>query len=135
MEKKNRIVENLIYLSIPTMIEHVLSTLLQYVDTAMVGHLGEEATAAVSVTTTIGWLVGSLMYAIGVALLSLMSQAVGRGDEAEVKDMASQAVYLVLGAGVVLGSISLILAPYIPVWMGAAESVRRPPILLLFLCL
>lgn len=126
MDKKKRIVENLIYLSIPTMIEHVLSTLLQYVDTAMVGHLGEEATAAVSVTTTIGWLVGSLMYAIGVALLSLMSQAVGRGDEAEVKDMASQAVYLVLGAGVVLGSISLILAPYIPVWMGAAESVRGP---------
>lgn len=126
MESKNKIVQNLIYLSIPTMIEQVLSTLLQYVDTAMVGHLGEEATAAVSVTTTIGWLVGSLMYAIGIALLSLMSQAVGRGDHEEIKRMASQAVYLVVGAGVILGTISLVLAPYIPVWMGAAENVQGP---------
>lgn len=126
MEKKQHIIQNLIYLSIPTMLEQVLSTLLQYVDTAMVGHLGEEATAAVSVTATIGWLVGSLMYAIGIALLSLMSQAVGRGDEAEVKSMASQAIYLVLGAGVIIGAVSLALAPYIPGWMGAAESVQGP---------
>ncbi|MBO4953513.1 MAG: hypothetical protein J6C99_11495 [Lachnospiraceae bacterium] len=39
---------SLISLSIPTILEEVLSTLLQYVDTAMVGHLGEKATAAVS---------------------------------------------------------------------------------------
>ena len=37
---------SLITLSIPTVLEEVLSTLLQYVDTAMVGHLGEKATAA-----------------------------------------------------------------------------------------
>ena len=42
----------LLVLSIPTIIEEILSTLLQYVDTAMVGRLGEEATAAVSTTTT-----------------------------------------------------------------------------------
>ncbi len=34
---------SLISLSIPTILEEVLSTLLQYVDTAMVGHLGEKA--------------------------------------------------------------------------------------------
>ena len=49
----------LITLSIPTIIEQVLSILLQYIDTAMVGRLGEQATAAVSVTTTITWLIGS----------------------------------------------------------------------------
>ena len=37
--------QSLITLSIPTVLEEVLSTLLQYVDTAMVGHLGEKATA------------------------------------------------------------------------------------------
>ena len=42
-------------LSLPTMVEEILRTLLQYVDTAMVGQLGEQATAAVSVTTTITW--------------------------------------------------------------------------------
>ena len=124
MDNKNGIIKNLVFLSIPTVIEQILSTLLQYVDTAMVGQLGEEATAAVSTTATIGWLVGSLMFAPGVALLSLMSQAVGRGDKDEVKKLASQSIYLVIGVAVVLGGLSVGLAPYIPVWMGTAENVR-----------
>lgn len=43
----------LITLWIPTILEEVFSTLLQYVDMAMVGHLGEKATAAVSTITKI----------------------------------------------------------------------------------
>ena len=35
--------KTLIVLAVPTMVEEVLATLLQYVDTAMVGHLGEQA--------------------------------------------------------------------------------------------
>ncbi len=54
------ILRTLIFMSIPTIIEEVLATLLQYVDTAMVGHLGENATAAVSVTATVTWLVNSV---------------------------------------------------------------------------
>ena len=64
---------SLISLSIPTILEEILSTLLQYVDTAMVGHLGEKATAAVSTTTTIGWLIHSIPGAIAVAMLVLAS--------------------------------------------------------------
>ena len=53
-QKINRreILKTLVMLSIPTILEEILSTLLQYVDTAMVGHLGEKATTSVSVTTT-----------------------------------------------------------------------------------
>lgn len=58
MYKQKNLLTELIVLAIPTICEEILSTLLQYVDTAMVGHLGEEATAAVSTTTTIGWLIG-----------------------------------------------------------------------------
>ena len=65
----------LLVLSIPTIIEEILSTLLQYVDTAMVGRLGEEATAAVSTTTTVTWLVNSVPGAIGTAMLILISRA------------------------------------------------------------
>ncbi|HIW42085.1 MAG TPA: hypothetical protein H9743_08115, partial [Candidatus Mediterraneibacter vanvlietii] len=37
-----------------------LATLLQYVDTVMVGQLGEQATASVSITTNVTWLVNSV---------------------------------------------------------------------------
>ena len=64
----------LITLAIPTILEQILSTLLQYVDTAMVGHLGEQATASVSITTTITWLFASVPSAIGVAVLALIAR-------------------------------------------------------------
>ncbi len=80
-ERYEFLLRTLLLLSIPTIAEEVLTTLLQYVDTAMVGRLGEQATAAVSVTTTINWLLGSIFSAIGTAVLTLISQAIGAGKQ------------------------------------------------------
>lgn len=77
---------SLITLSIPTVLEEVLSTLLQYVDTAMVGHLGEKATAAVSTTTTIGWLIHSIPSAIAVAVLAIASKANGACGRSQTEE-------------------------------------------------
>lgn len=82
-QKINRreILKTLVTLSIPTILEEILSTLLQYVDTAMVGHLGEKATASVSVTTTVTWLVNSIPAALGVAVLSMTAKHWGAATE------------------------------------------------------
>lgn len=126
-EGENReILQTLITLSIPTVIEEILRTLLQYVDTAMVGRLGEQATAAVSVTTTITWLVNSISAAAAVAVLAMVSKAVGSGDKKLVRKIAQQALLLTAVFGVLIGGISVFLSPYIPVWMGAEEAVQRP---------
>ena len=50
----------------PTMLEQLMQTAVQYIDTAMVGSLGTQATAAVGATTTLNWLVGSTISAVGV---------------------------------------------------------------------
>lgn len=84
-DHKYTLLKMLIFLAIPTVIEEVLSTLLQYVDTAMVGHLGEEATAAVNVTTTVTWLIGCTYSAVGIGVLSLIARAEGEGDREQVK--------------------------------------------------
>ena len=69
----------------PTMLEQLLQTAVQYIDTAMVGSLGTQATAAVGSTATVGWLVGSSTYAFGVGFLAYISQALGAGDESRPK--------------------------------------------------
>ncbi len=114
----------LIVLAVPTVIEEILSTLLQYVDTAMVGHLGEEATAAVNVTTTITWLVSSVYSAVGIGILAMIAKAIGQKDDTLVKTISKQAVLLVAVIGSITGVISMILSPFIPKWMGAEEHVR-----------
>lgn len=122
---KKEIARTLIVLSIPIMLEEILSTLFQYVDTAMVGHLGEAATASVSVTTTITWLVNSIPHAISIAILAMVAKALGAKDEKRIRKISMQALMLAVVCGIITGVISLICSPYIPVWMGTDKSIRH----------
>ena len=53
----------------PTMLEQFMQTAVQYIDTAMVGTLGTQATAAVGSTGTVNWLIESTISAIGIGFL------------------------------------------------------------------
>ncbi len=108
----------------PTMLEQLLSTLVQYIDTAMVGSLGTTATAAVGSTTTVNWLVGSTVSAVGVGFLAFVSQSLGRGDAESARRAASQAVLAVLAVGSVFTVLTLALSPVVPMLMQVDESAR-----------
>lgn len=125
MKHKNlSLLKTLVFLSIPTVLEEIMSTLLQYVDTAMVGRLGEQATASVSVTTTVSWLVHSIPSAIGVGVLALISRAVGSEDEELVNRLSKQTMILVLVSGGIIGGLSMALSPIIPKLMGADKAIQ-----------
>ncbi len=119
------LLRTLVFLAFPTIVEEVLATLLQYVDTAMVGRLGEQATASVSITTNVTWLVNSVPGAIGTAVLVLISKALGAGDERQVRRLSQQALFLAVLSGLLLSVVSIMLSPYIPVWMGAEEAIQE----------
>ena len=59
-------VPTILTLAWPTMLEELMQTAVQYIDTAMVGAIGTQATAAVGATSTVNWLIGSTVAAIGV---------------------------------------------------------------------
>lgn len=120
------VLKTLIALSIPTILEEILSTLLQYVDTAMVGQLGEKATAAVSTTTTINWLIHAVPAAVAVAILALASKANGAGDMKRLKKLSGQAVLYGLVSGLIIEVVAIVLSPFIPIWMGVELDIRRP---------
>ena len=56
----------LLTLSWPVMLENAMQTLVQYVDTAMVGVLGAQASAAVGLTGSVTWLVNGVFFAAGI---------------------------------------------------------------------
>ena len=134
MDRRNRsILYELITLSIPTILEEVMSTLLQYVDTAMVGHLGQQATASVSTTTTVTWLVHSIPYSIAIAVMALAAKAYGARDHALVRKIVSQSFLLTLVVGIVLTVVCMALSPFIPIWMNAEQAVQGPASLYFFI--
>ncbi|MBQ9196938.1 MAG: MATE family efflux transporter [Clostridia bacterium] len=109
----------------PTMLEQAMSTAVQYVDAAMVGRLGAEATAAVGVTTTINWMIGSTVSALGIGFLSFIAQAYGAGDRQRAARASSQAVLAVLASGILFTVLPLALHRQVPIWMQADESIRE----------
>ena len=80
----------------PTMLEQLMETAVQYVDTAMVGSLGTYATAAVGATTTVNWLINSTISALAIGFLAFVARACGAGDTKRAGKAASQAVLAVL---------------------------------------
>ncbi len=108
----------------PTMLEQLLSTAVQYIDTAMVGTLGTEATAAVGATTTVNWLLNSTVSAAGVGFLAFIARAYGAGDRESGRKASSQAVLVTLALGVAFTVLSLSLSGVIPVWMQVDEPIR-----------
>ena len=109
----------------PTMLEQLMQTAVQYIDTAMVGALGTDATAAVGATSTVNWLIGSTISAFGIGFLSYIAKACGAGDKAAAKRAASQAALVVLIAGIVFTALTLSLSSFVPVWMQVDESIRN----------
>lgn len=108
----------------PTMLEQAMHTAVQYIDTAMVGTLGTQATAAVGATSTVQWLVGSTVTALGIGFLSYIAKAFGAQNKKAAKQASAQAVLSILVMGTVLTIITCGLSSYVPVWMQVDPNVQ-----------
>ena len=108
----------------PTMLEQLMQTAVQYIDTAMVGSLGTQATAAVGATSTVGWLIGSTISATSVGFLSFIARACGANDREAARRSVSQAVLATLVLGVIFTIIPLVLSGLVPVWMQVDASIQ-----------
>lgn len=113
-----------IALAWPTMLEQLMQTAVQYVDTAMVGSLGTSATAAVGSTTTVNWLIGSTISAFGVGFLAYISQARGAGEHERARLASAQSVLAVLVVGLFFTAVTLSLSSMVPAWMQVDENIR-----------
>lgn len=130
MEKSKRsflpwgMVSTILTLAWPTMLEELMQTAVQYIDTAMVGAIGTQATAAVGATSTVNWLISSTVAAIGVGFLSFVSQACGAGDTKRAGKASSQAVLAVLVCGTFFTVLMLALSSKVPVWMQVDPAIQ-----------
>lgn len=108
----------------PTMLEQLMQTAVQYIDTAMVGTLGTQATAAVGATGTVNWLVGSTISALSVGFLAYISQALGAGDRERARRASGQAVLATVTVGLIFTFLLTGLSGRVPVWMRVDGAIR-----------
>jgi len=109
----------------PTMFEQLLQTAVQYIDTAMVGTLGTQATAAVGATSTVSWLVGSSVSALGIGFLTFIAQAYGAGNKDQASRYTAQAVFVTIITGILFTILTLSLSSMVPVWMQVDPTIQN----------
>ena len=109
----------------PTIVEQVMQTAVQYIDTAMVGSLGTQATAAVGATSTINWLVMGTITAISIGFLSYIARAIGANDYDLAKKYVAQSVFVTLVVGIISTIILTLLSYKIPLWMQVDYDILK----------
>ncbi len=120
-----RMLPLILTLAWPTMLEQLMQTAVQYIDTAMVGSLGTDATAAVGSTTTVNWLVGSSVSALGVGFIAFISRSLGAGKKNLAVRASSQSVLAVLVSGLLFTAVTLSVSPFVPALMQVDEGIRE----------
>lgn len=109
----------------PTMLEQLMQTAVQYIDTAMVGSLGTQATAAVGATSTVNWLIGSSVSALGVGFLSFIAQAYGARNKEAASRAVMQAVIVTILVGTLFTALTLGLSGLVPVLMQVDPAIQE----------
>ena len=109
----------ILYLAWPLFVEQVLSTLVSFVDTAMVGSLGAAATASVSISNSFVFLINGVIIALGVGITAYVARNVGAKDYEAAKAYIRHALLLLLFIGLPVALVPAFLHRQIPKWMGA----------------
>jgi len=118
--------KNIMILAWPAIIEMLMATLVQFVDTAMVSSLGPVGIAAVAINMSPMWLLNGMFMGLSVGTTALVARHIGAGEPKEAAYITRQSMIIgVIGAAVLSASI-LLFGQKVPVFMGAEEEVLAP---------
>ncbi len=121
--KDRELLRRVITLSIPAVLAQVSSIIMQYIDAAMVGSLGADATAAIGLVSSTTWLFGGLCIAAATGFSVQAAQLIGGNRDGEAKQVLRQAVCATFLFGMLLLAAGLSISQGLPVWLGGEASV------------
>lgn len=114
MESRPKVRRAILMLAWPVIIEQILSMLAHMVDSAMVGRLGAEVVAGISLSFQPMMLVNGVFGGIAMGNTVLVARSVGAGD----RDTASRAAFQALILGMMLSALMVI-----PGWLYAPNVI------------
>ena len=112
-------------LSIPSILAQISATVMFFIDASMVGHLGAKASAAIGLVETTGWLVGGLASAANMGFSVQVAHFIGANDFEAARRVLRQSMVCCFIWALMTSLISVIIAPFLPYWMGGSEEIAR----------
>jgi len=122
-DESRSVPKTIVMLAWPVFIEQIFTTLVSFADTAMVGALGKEATASISISNSPTFLMNGIIMALGIGVTTMIGHAVGAGEEDRARKLMRHALLVLLYIGVPITLLMAALHRMIPLWMGAGPDI------------
>ena len=110
-------------LSAPAVLAELSTTLMQYIDAAMVGSLGAHATASIGVVESSIWLLDGLAMSAAMGFTVQVAQLIGAGRDADARNVLRQAIVVLVAFGALLAAVGVGISGVLPRWLGAAPEL------------
>ena len=111
--------------SIPSILAQMTSTLMFFIDAAMVGALGAEASASIGIVETTTWLFGSLNAAASMGFGVQVAQAIGAKDFVKARQVVRTGLVAILCFTLFLTTLAVSVHSKLPLWMGGGEDIAH----------
>ena len=113
------------HLSLPAILTQITTIAMQYIDSAMVGALGANASAAIGLVATTTWLFGGITYAIAAGFSVQVAHHIGGKKEKEARQVVCHGLLVALLVSGILCLIGLTISGRLPVWLGGNPEIRK----------
>ena len=113
----------IVQLSVPSILAQISATVMFFIDAAMVGHLGEKATASIGLVETTTWLMGGLGMAANMGFSVQVAHFIGANDFESARRVLRQALVCCTLWSLSLTLSGIIVHKRLPFWLGGSADI------------
>ncbi len=118
-----RLIEVILRMSVPAILAELTSIAMQYIDAAMVGSLGANATGAIGLVSSSTWLMGGACIGLSAGFYVQTAQLVGGERLDEAAHVFRQGLKVMLVVGIAACAVGTAISGPLPVWLGGEPEV------------
>ena len=97
-------------LSLPAILTQITTIAMQYIDSAMVGALGANASAAIGLVSSTTWLLSGTIYAVSAGFSVQVAHQIGGNHDKKARDVVRHGIASALVVSAVLCLIGLLIS-------------------------
>ena len=110
-------------LSVPSILAQVTSVMMFFIDAAMVGHLGAEASASIGLMESTTWLMGSITNAASMGFSVQVAHYIGANDFRRARDVSRNAILGTAFVSFAISLVGLMVSRQLPYWLGGGADI------------
>lgn len=110
-------------LSLPAILTQITTIAMQYIDSAMVGALGADASAAIGLVASSTWLFGGVTTAVSAGFSVQVAHRIGAGEDTEARTVVRHGLAAALTLAALLALLGLGICRKLPYWLGGSAEI------------